>query len=215
MLEAIEARVLAKIPDGPNRDNFIGAVRAVLYRYRGSTQYADEYLATLLANDTNENRYTQEKSLLGFFVSGLAALESFYFGAYFIGAVLQPTVFTSTARPRRITPAETVRVFQGAFVGDPFSVTLAAITSALQFSEWSELRNFLAHRVSPSREVNLTSFVSLRRRKPSGSTSRVDVWKTPVPSMLDANLTTSRLTWLTDQLVGLTQAADQFTLKHF
>src|SRR5258707_82886 len=93
VLTTIQQRVLAKLSGGPNRDNFIGALRAVSYRYRAATEYADDYLSTLSAPDLNENRYSQEKALLGFFVSGLAAVESFYFGVYFIGAHVQPAAF--------------------------------------------------------------------------------------------------------------------------
>src|ERR1700722_14383475 len=201
ILAAVHQRVLSKLPDGPNRANFVGAVRAVSYRYRAVSEYGDDYLTTLPQLDTEDNRYSQEKALLGFFVSGLAALESFYFGAYFVGEYLQPAAFPLATSPRRITPATTVKAYQNAYSSaqppEPFLTALQNVASDAQFAEWSDQRNFLAHRVSPSRDVQLETVVSFRRNQPSRS-SRTDVWKAATLLPLDQHVTNSRLTWLTD-----------------
>jgi len=128
----------------------------VFYRRQAAQQYSDDFVAEMQKPDPAENRYDEEKALLGFFTSALSAVESFYFCAYFAGWLVSPAFFKHVANPNRITVERAAQAFSKAFPSDPFPMQMASLQNDSQFREIEEVRNVLAHRVLPGRIRHLS-----------------------------------------------------------
>jgi hypothetical protein len=210
--EQARSKILARMTDGPEHENFVGAYLAVFYRHKASQEYSADFIKEIQKPDTLENRYEQERALFGFFTSALASLESFYFGLYFVGWLLSPGVFKHVANPKRITFERTVEGFREAFPNDPFSSTLTTVCNDVQLDELEAIRNILTHRVVPGRIRHLSLEFGGDPAQPP--VQRPDTWKILSELRIDENLTRPRLKWLTDTLTLLIEETARFANKH-
>jgi len=215
LFEAIKDRIIARLASSsPASENLAGGHNGVRYRLRACVDYSDEFIQCLrLTVDAPamEDRYQQERQLFGFFVSGLAALDSFNFFIYFTAAHLRPASFPiqTPGNIRSITLTSTARALAQEFSSEAMPTTLNDLLNDPKFTEWALYRNVLAHRAAPGRVV----YASIGTRTPNPAAD----WKIdPAGNLkIDAGLTPPRLTWLITTLTNLVVAADQFTQKHF
>lgn len=215
LFEAVKDRIIAKMPSpSPERENLGGGHNGVRYRLRACADYSEEFIECIrCAGDAPppEDRYQQERQLFGFFVSGIAALDSFNFFIYFSAAHLRPVRFP-TQKPghiKAIARKSTAEAFGKDFPGEAITTALNNLVNDPKLNEWDGFRNVLAHRAAPGRVL----YASFGTSSPDPAAE----WKIdPAGNLkIDVNLTRSRLEWLVTTLAGLVVAADQFTKKHF
>jgi hypothetical protein len=156
--------------------------------------------------------YQEDDALFGFFVKGLSALESFYYGLYALGAlIVTPTespsippsaqfpLLTHLAHgrvgPRFITPETAQRAYIQAFPELAITELLSRIRADEMYREWSEIRNVVAHRVTTAgRTIEWGSLDFSRNVLPLA----VQPWGMDL--QLDAMTTTTRYPWLRDTI---------------
>lgn len=192
-------------------NNFLGSWQAVRYRYRAAWENTQAFTQAIQQPDPkSENQYYQEDQTLSeMFFSGFSVIESFCFCLYFTGAFTsQSAHFPLTKKPEKIDLKWTTGAFLNAFPSDMLTTELSSLQSDAKFKEWGNIRNVLAHRVSPGRIVYLSNW-----RKPNPPDWHLPTSLPLIP--LDAQTAQSRLDWLTNTLNRLVDAADQFTQMHF
>jgi len=215
VFETIKMRIVPRIRNpSPELDNLCGAHNAVRFRLRACGDYSDEFVASVRRfgdAGSMKQRYEQERQLFGFFVSGISALDSFYFFLYIAAAHLEPRTFPIN-RPedlRNITRKSTADAFARTFSDDSLALALTSVQRDPAHKTWGGFRNVLAHRSAPGRNI-YASFGG-------DSTAPKADWKID-PALaikIDENLTPSRLTWLVQSLANLIAAADDFTARRF
>jgi hypothetical protein len=181
----------------------------ITYRFRSCAEH-DEAFAESVGrfgdNPRQPEKYHQDRELFGFFVTGLSAIESAYYGLFGVGSILDPTNFplSTDKNMRNATTTRTVQRFTAAFTNESVTATLRRITTQQEYSDWKDARNTLAHRRSPGRKL----YGSV------GGPSKTTEWMLQdIP--MDAASTASRRRWLADSLRRLLTEADRFTAKHF
>jgi hypothetical protein len=215
LFEAVKDRIFANIPNPtPERDNLAGGHNAVRYRLRACADYSAEFTESVRrVGDAPppEDRYQQERQLFGFFVSGIAALESFSFFLYFAAAHIRSAKFPTqkSGHIKAIALKSTASAFGTEFPHETITTALNNLISHPKFNEWDGFRNVLAHRTAPGRNI----YASFGSAQPDPAAD----WKIDLGSNLkiDPNLTPPRLSWLLSTLADLVVAADQFTQKYF
>jgi hypothetical protein len=215
LFEDVKHRIVPSFRNpSPEIDNVLGAHNGVRYRLRACVDYSEEFVKCLRqvrGVPAMEGRYRQEKQLFGFFVSGIAALESFNFFIHFAAAQLKPSVFPiqKSEDIRAISRKATAEALAKEFPGDALTVALNNLAKDPKLKEWLRVRNVLAHRTAPGRVVYGSMNPNSRAPAPD--------WKIDPagPIKIDENLTPPRLQWLVCTLSDLVLAADPFTRKYF
>jgi hypothetical protein len=195
-------------------EHFQASWQAVSYRFLAVDECDLEFTASVgvagpwsLSNP--QQHYIQERSLFGFFVSGLAALESFAFAAYMVGAMKKGTDFPiATLKDlKHIEIKSTQQNYAKAFPQIRLTDELGKLLTDPKFKEWEDLRNVLAQRVVPVRRIRLT--VDSRTQIARDIT---EFWKTDPSTELaiDGQTTTVRRAWLADILSTLIPALHEF-----
>ena len=215
LFEDVKHRIVPSFRNpSPEIDNVLGAQNAVRFRLRACVEYSEDFVKCIRqvgGGPALEDRYRQEKQLFGFFVSGIAALESFNFFIHFAAAQLKPAAFPiqTDDNIRAISRKATAEAFGKEFPGDALTVVLNTVAKDPKLKDWLRARNVLAHRTAPGRVV-YANF---------GSTSPAPApdWKIDSAGSIkiDENLTPPRLQWLVGTLADLVSAADPFTQKYF
>jgi len=228
--EAVKNQIAAKMTNpSPELDSLLGAYNGILFRLRAAADYSEEFSRSLRRYGDAPalaRRYQQERQLFGFFVSGLAALESFHYFLFFAGAELEPDSFRTLEEKalRAINRKSTTEAYGKAFPAEPITTALKQLNGnhfnepAAALHEWEIFRNTLMHRSAPGRLIYM-SWRDAVRLPVFGDASPADPaaqWKIrAVQVKIDANLTPLRLRWLLDTFVGLINAVDQFAQKYF
>jgi len=212
LFETISQRLAAKIhpsaqaPSAAQWDHVGGGQNGVRYRLRACADYCKEFtnsVRDLGDAPVPEDRYLQERQLFGFFVSGLAAVDSFSYLLYFAAAYLQPTAFFLTTTPRKISLDSTAEAFSKHFPLETVTASLNNLLDDPRFVEWKNARNVLAHRAAPGRVIY------------AFDTAAAD-WKMPgLNAKIDDQLMPPRLDWLVGTLAQLVADTDDFTKKYF
>ncbi len=186
---------------------YAGGWNGVVYRFCECAQN-DEAFRTWFSRGGHspipDNRYRQETHLFFFFVAGLAALESFSYMAHALGALVDLGQFpmTTADEKRGVNPRKTAERFgSSVYKAELLAVRLNAVVSSTEFKDWSEIRNVLAHRVSPPRHFYL-----------GGPQDGTADWMHL--GALGPAVTQDRRRWLKDQLAELVPAAADFALAH-
>ena len=155
--EAIHTLVTARKDTYPDAwREYAGAWNAVAYRFLSCARHDEAFTDTVRRFGTSPpppQGFTQEDELFGFFVTGLAAIESLCYGLYFVGAMTDGTNFPAVDL-RGIEPAKTVAQFSGAFPNENITTALVQLKDDKDFKDWKEIRNILGHRVSPGRRFH-------------------------------------------------------------
>jgi hypothetical protein len=190
----------------PQWSEYVTAWTGVPNRFRACAEHDEAFSRSIQANDAppQPERYHQERDLFGFFINGLSAIESTCYGLYAIASMLDDVYFPiKKAKNRRaISPENTANRFRTTFPNDGISRALNRMVNSQEFEDWKELRNILAHRGSPGRNIHVTVG--------AGASHGDALWINGIP--LDASTTPTRRTWLADTLWTLFQEADSFTL---
>jgi len=145
---------------------FAAGWNAILYRLRACKDYSEEFIRSI-QNASNapppDDRYVQEKSLFGFFMNGLSAIESACYALYAIGALINLSAFpfSTEKEKKKICPTIVYRLFKKAYPTASITVTLKnlfgdqkeSINADSRFIRWESFRNKLAHRISPPRHI--------------------------------------------------------------
>ena len=179
---------------------FTGAWNTLPYRFLSCTRQNDIYIESVRRFGTSPSspqRFIQEEALFFFFVAGLSAIESLCYGLYFIAAMVDQNSFP-TNNKRKIIPEETSRCLRATFPYESITSTLGGLLESSDFTDWNEIRNILAHRISPSRTFRIGG-------AQHGRTS----WLNEIE--IDDTTTGERLEWLTKNLRELLEGIVLFT----
>lgn len=184
---------------------FAGAWNAVCYRYLSCAEHDEAFTASLRrasASPPPDERYIQERELFGFFVTGLASIESLCYGLFAIGSMLDADSFP-IADPkdmRRVDPKRTANRFEQAFPDDAVTAKLREMVAARGFRQWSDIRNILAHREAPGRHFYR-----------GGPFNGAALWLNGIP--LEEDFTACRRKWLAHTIGAIMQASLEFAQR--
>jgi hypothetical protein len=162
-------------------------------------------------------RYVQDDALFCFFVTGLSAIESFFYGLYAIAAIIKPDDFPmeDDEDKRNAKPKETIKKFNKAFRGDSILTAFNRIRvrdprdsnkcmDTREYKEWSDSRNILAHRAIPGR-------VFIARAGNAGSLSPDPDPEIPELGMvINETALVCHRRWLASVMTELMAAAEKF-----
>lgn len=198
--------------------HFDRAWRAVRYRYRTCSDCNDEFRALLAGSsalwrewsEDEETNYKLERTIYGFFTSGLSVFESLAFALYFVGGMLRPDMFQHIGTPRRISLATTAKAFTAAFPHALIAQRLATLPHATAFTDIDEVRNILAHRLSGMRNIRHTGTT---HADGSYEYERQELWHVPGRTArltFDADMLQRHLDGIASLLTALIEAALEF-----
>jgi hypothetical protein len=165
---------------------FLSSWKGFLYRFLACTEHDAKYRSMSPAKplSTFQERYEVERELFNFLVNGLAAIECLFCALYVIGAIKETAqegqstnnIFSMYKENdiSKINPKNTVKKFNlkfsnefiteklnnlvGETLTDEFVTDEDSTTgNAKQYKEWIKIRNILAHRAQPGRNVALSS----------------------------------------------------------
>ena len=202
--EAIRSRVVAKKEAYPHSwAQYAGAWNAFAYRFLSCADHDRAFIGSIRRfgnSPPQPERYKQERELFGFFVTGLAAIESLCYGLFAIASMLDAQNFpiTKPDHMRSINPEKTTKQFAVAFPEEDITAALQQMCTAQDFRDWKEIRNILAHRSTPGRVFHL-----------GGPHHGEALWVKGI--QIDINTTASRREWLAITTCALLNAADDFT----
>lgn len=194
----------------PRVNDFHDAWFAVGYRFFTCTEHDRGFTESINRAGMNPPRlehYIQERELFGFFISGLVSLESFAYSCYALGAILDVSNFPMSD-PRSIRLRSTTDNFRNYYPGESLTKRLDQLGNMTELQDWSGIRNILAHRLLPPRQIKVTLF-------PSQPGLGNDVTWINSNIKINSSTTSSRRKWLAKVLSDLVSSANQFTQKYF
>jgi hypothetical protein len=100
-------------------------------------------------------RFKQEEALFNFFVNGHSVIDCFFFGLYWIGSAVEPTIFPALpeAEHRKIDPDFVTKKFKRSAHWAVFATAFDALQHSSEYKEWKAIRNILDHRATYGRQV--------------------------------------------------------------
>lgn len=137
-------------------------------------------------------------------MNGISAIETFSYGLYAIAYIIRPQTFLihTDDQLRHITPLRTCQDFNSEFHDEPITISLKILTESVEYREWQEFRNVLAHRGHPGRSISI------------GSEIDETLWKLKdIP--LNHSTTAQKRRWLSDTIYGLLINTKGFCEKYF
>ena len=206
--EGIHRRVTAKKQAYPNAwAQYAGAWNAVAYRFLSCADHDKAFTESVRRfgdAPLQPERYAQERELFGFFVTGLATIESFCYGLYAIASMVDSRNFPLVTQKdmRSVNRESTTKRFKRTFPSDNITHVLDQTVSTQEFKDWKEIRNILAHRSAPPRHF----FAS------TAGKARAALWLNGI--QIDENITASWRKWLATTMSVLLEATDDFTARH-
>jgi hypothetical protein len=210
--DATHARVTGGSRAAEAMFHYGGAWNAVAYRFVACARSDEKFTGSVWLTGTargHAERFDQEDALFNFFVQGLAAIESFFYGLYWLGSMTDTATFPilSGNGLRDIKLEETIRKYIQKLGDGPLVSSFGRLRSRDAsgnwkntdvYEEWKVVRNILAHRAAYGRVVNASSVGPVD-----------DVWKVEnIP--LNDRLTGTRRRWLASTLGELMQGAHDF-----
>jgi hypothetical protein len=179
----------------PEWTEWAGACNGILYRYKAFDEHGKELARSLdgSAAPPQPERYRQEQMLFSFFVEGLSCIECFYYGFYFVGAMIDARTFDPKIDPRQVAPRTVARFYADRFRTEELAKVIAATTASNDFGAWAAVRNLLAHRAAPGRGFYANS-------------EEAD-W---LGQKISGNFVRERRSWLADTMRGLFSPAPRF-----
>jgi hypothetical protein len=185
-------------------------LNGVVYRFLGCDLEGASAIASLRASQSPPapERLQQETALFRFFYEGLSCLECLYYALFFVGCLADPSSFNAGINRRDVVPHRVTRCFIKRFANDLLTHRLDGVLNHPDFSEWSDIRNFLSHRGAAGR-----TFYA------GGAThGRVD-WNLPIQNidvskLLDPDELQRRRDWLGVSVTEVMAAADAFAHNH-
>lgn len=192
------------------------AWNAVAYRHQACSEYDVAFrdlFDRLGSNAGGLDRYRQQRDLYGCVVNACSVVESFYYAAYAVGALLDATAFPiGTPRAQRaIDPGLTAKRYGLKCAGDMFTTVLQSVIADPAWAELNLLRNVLIHRAAPGKATHLTAG--------NAAAALPDQLRLSDFHMLDRDfdelLTWDCRDWVTRALRALCQGLDEFTARQF
>jgi len=212
--DAVHARVNSSPRDAVAMFEYGGAWNAVVYRFVSCARSAETFansFRTAGPAPAQPERFIQEDALFGFFVNGLSVIESFFYGLYWIGSMIDTTSFpVRTGNDlRNIVVHTTVKEYIARFGTCPLTNAFSLlryrnssdnVINTSSYDEWKDNRNILAHRAHPGRALHLNI---------GGGPQVEDFWR-GLDIQLNDQLTTTRRQWLASTLAELMNEAAIF-----
>jgi hypothetical protein len=182
------------------------AVNGIVFRFRACDEDCQAALESIRRSNSppQPERYNQERWLFGFFFQGYSAIECFYYGMFFVGAIANPEAFVSDIPRKQVTPRTVASRFGSAFPGTALATAMNAVVVSAEFEEWGIIRNILGHRGAPGRAFF------------SGGPEET-LWNLPLdggPLRFDPSGLEERRRWLGEQLNELASLADFFAREY-
>ncbi len=209
--EAVHSRVAPLNASHPTQwPEWAAAWVAVTYRFYACTDHAEAFTESLQTHGDapqEPERYRQEQHLFGFFVNGLSAIESICYGLFAIASMENPAAFpmTTPEQKRAVKPKSTARGLSTHFPTEGVGGVLGALIATQDYEDWQSIRNVLAHRQSPSRQIRAS--VGFPRHDDA-------LWgSSGIP--LNNSTTRRRRTWLADNTRTLLREIEAFTSSRF
>jgi len=181
------------------------------YRYRALVDYDEEFTTSVKVSNSPppDERYKQEKALLGFFVNALSAIECFFYSAHCMASILEPSEFPiSRSKDLRFYPEQVATKFNTNFPDDCLSIEMRLCLDEPTYKEMKDMRDVLAHRGMPPRIFYAGGDLNGMVTMPKNIKDPSDQWQFDLP--VDAQTTASPRQWLYDALKGLIIAANDF-----
>ncbi len=133
-----------------------GAWNGLIYRYQTCYDCNQSYITSIkVGTGTPEpqERYNQERDLFNFFMSGFSAIECLCYALFAIASIKDQNNFPlATPNDKKaVTYKILLSKFEVSFPSVDLTKNLRQVINSKEFSDWSEIRNLLAHRATPSR----------------------------------------------------------------
>jgi hypothetical protein len=215
---AVNVKLGPERPRDPNVwGEYAAGWNAVASRFKMVADADDRFTRTIKQNRSHNDIQAQEEALFSFFVGGYAVIESHAYATYAIGALIRPTEFPMLTDNdlKSISPNSTQRKYAIHFAGSSVDLELTSLIGPNvdpTFQEWGLIRNVLAHRIVPSRQI----YASIHEGPGLDTTpARPTEWKMMGGLVLDDRTTSDRRAWLAETLIRLVNAADAFVHTHF
>jgi len=196
--------------------HFIGSWKAVAYRFKACDQHSRSFTRSIEkvgSAPLETHQYRQDADLFGFFVNGLAALESLSYCLFALGSRLrlEDFQFTTDKDIRKVGLSWAASVFAKAYPRDPLSAALKRILAMPNYDEWSNIRNVLAHRVTPGR----TLYMRTISRDNNPTPAPPDEWRvSDLRIPLTDQTTASRRFWPVSSLADVLTNSDDFATHY-
>ncbi|MBI3465506.1 MAG: hypothetical protein HY000_21000 [Planctomycetes bacterium] len=217
--DAVDGKVKSKAQQtsAQQKSHFAGGWKGIGYRFLSCVKADEQFTRSIGASARNhQNRFDEEEALFAFFVNGLASIESFLFGLYWVGTIAEPSRFPSVADKdlRDINSEHTL----GLVVNGPYrphfqkgidrlstydAATGKKVANTAQYTELKAVRNILAHRAHYGRNL----FGVLKGNPPID-----DEWQTGAVT-LNSHTTRTRRAWLAETLRLLLESAEAYTAQ--
>lgn len=184
-----------------------GGWNAVILRFRAACEDCDtatELLAPHQGKFTNDDRYQQERALMGFFVNAQSTIESCCFGIYHIGRMRNPSAFSRDER--FVNPSTVYTDFTAAYPTTSLTAELGNLRNDATWVHIKRIRSILFHRMHPGRTI----FMSTVGSPPPPP----DEW-TGLGIVLEPALVTDPRTWLATAVSRLVRATLEFVETYF
>jgi hypothetical protein len=190
----------------PQWTEYATAWSAIANRFQACADYDEAFTQSIRTHGDapqQPERYFQECDLFGFFVTGLSTIENTCYGLYAIASMLDDVYFPirKAGNKKAIYPESTADRFRTTFPNEDISRSLNRMVNSQEYEDWKEVRNILAHRGSPGRQIHRT----VGSDESHGDT----LWFNGIP--LTASTTPSRRVWLAATIRTLFRQADSFT----
>jgi hypothetical protein len=166
----------------------------VTIRFRSCAEHEEAFVNSVSehgANPRQPEKYHQDRELFGFFVTGLSAIESTYYGLFAVDAILAPNSFpiATEQHMRNADMRKTIQLYTEVFPNDSITAALRSISGQKEFRDWKDIRNTLGHRINPGRKI----YASI------GGPAKTTEWMLQ-DMPVDAASTASRRRWLANSL---------------
>jgi hypothetical protein len=143
--------------DGVLRDEFALAFNGISFRFRACGEYRDRLLQVLqqTTKPTPNQTYGYYRDLLGYFVCGVAIIDSICYACFLIASARKPldVRFNQPGQVRRAIPSDLGSMLGPHFQGAPLLRELQNLINSGEWRFWLSWRNTVAHRGFPPRTV--------------------------------------------------------------
>jgi hypothetical protein len=207
--------VVEKLGSAPSKSEVGGELaagwNAVAIRFKSAANADEGYRLSTSSKEplrSFDDLVVQQEALFAFFMNGYAALESFAYAAFALGAMLRPVDFPmdTEANRRAIDLRKTKSAFAATFSRTAIEARLSGLVVDPKFDQWGRIRNILAHRSHPPRH----HYVTLGRTAPDKT-----IWEITDGLTIDDQTTASRRSWLAAKVGECATAAAAFVTANF
>jgi hypothetical protein len=205
--------VVERLGRYPSVPEIAAGWNAVAIRFKSVANADARYTVSMkseLADSSPDERVIQQEELFAFFMNGYAALESFAYAVFAMGAMLCPADFPM--KTLKDVKKITLRIARNCFTTSISGTVAGALTALIddpKFEQWGAIRNELVHRCEPPRHIHIT----LGARTPH---KRVwEIAEIEGGLIIDAQTTASHRRWLATALTNCVTEAKTFVAANF